>query len=214
MLKVIAFDLDGTIAETFPIILSSFKKTVYQYTNKNISSQEIFDTFGLNEIGMLKTLIPNFSPKMVDTFYHNYKINHKKLVQPFLGIKDLIKFLKSKKILTIIITGKGKVSTNISLSALKLKQFFPLILTGSDKGPNKLHRLKQVIKKYHLTNNEIAYISDDIRDIKVCKKIGIICFSAGWANSSDLTQQKKYNNKAFSSIKQLKGYLSKILCKK
>lgn len=36
MYKMIAFDLDGTVAETFPVIFDSFRKIVYKYTHKRI----------------------------------------------------------------------------------------------------------------------------------------------------------------------------------
>ncbi|EHO53085.1 hypothetical protein [Lentilactobacillus kisonensis] len=54
MKKIIAFDMDGTTAETFPVIFDSFRKTVHDYTDKWISNQVILAQFGANEIGMLK----------------------------------------------------------------------------------------------------------------------------------------------------------------
>lgn len=56
MIKMVAFDFDGTIADTIPMCIQAFKKAVSPYTGHELTEYEILQTFGLNEIGMLKQL--------------------------------------------------------------------------------------------------------------------------------------------------------------
>ena len=51
MIRMVAFDSDGTIADTIHMYVQAFKKVVSPYTGN-----EILKTFGLNEIGMVKQI--------------------------------------------------------------------------------------------------------------------------------------------------------------
>mgnify|MGYP000054931313 FL=1 len=58
MIKLVAFDLDGTIGDTIPMCLQSLKKAVTPYVTLNdVSENDILETFGLNEKGMIKNLL-------------------------------------------------------------------------------------------------------------------------------------------------------------
>lgn len=52
MIKLVAFDLDGTIGDTIPMCLKALKKAVTPYVTLNdVSENDILETFGLNEKG-------------------------------------------------------------------------------------------------------------------------------------------------------------------
>ena len=57
MFKIVAFDLDGTIADTIPMCIKAFRNGVSPYTDHELSEEEILHTFGLNEVGMVKILM-------------------------------------------------------------------------------------------------------------------------------------------------------------
>ena len=49
MIKLVAFDLDGTIGDTIPMCLKALKKAVTPYDTLNdVSENDILETFGLN----------------------------------------------------------------------------------------------------------------------------------------------------------------------
>lgn len=57
MIKLVAFDLDGTIADTIPMCIEAFKQAVSPYASKILSKDDIVKTFGLNEEGMIKEVV-------------------------------------------------------------------------------------------------------------------------------------------------------------
>ena len=58
MIKLVAFDLDGTIGDTIPMCLKALKKAVTPYVTLNdVSENDILETFGLNEKGMIKKIV-------------------------------------------------------------------------------------------------------------------------------------------------------------
>lgn len=49
MIKLVAFDLDGTIGNTLPMCIQAFKKATQPYIGYELSDEEVVHTFGLNE---------------------------------------------------------------------------------------------------------------------------------------------------------------------
>ena len=76
MIKLIAFDLDGTIADTIPMCIEAFKQAVSPYASKMLSEDDIVKTFGLNEEGMIKEVVSeDWEKALIDFFVYHIKIN-------------------------------------------------------------------------------------------------------------------------------------------
>ena len=57
MIKLVAFDLDGTIGNTLPMCIRAFKEAVQPYALHELSDEEVVQTFGLNEEGMIRRVV-------------------------------------------------------------------------------------------------------------------------------------------------------------
>ena len=58
MIKLVAFDLDGTIGDTIPMCIKAFRQAVSPYAGHLLTDREVVETFGLNDIGMIKSIVP------------------------------------------------------------------------------------------------------------------------------------------------------------
>lgn len=208
MYQMISFDLDGTLADTFPVILKSFHTTVQHFTGEKIDDQQIFDTFGTNEQGMLRSLLPNVALDTAsDYFYEAYQQAHENLRQPFSGIVDLLQDLTHHGIQISLLTGKGQQACDISLKMLGLTGYFNPILVGSPKRNVKTDNLRQLLSTQHLAPNQLAYVGDAVSDIKAAQAAGIHCFSAAWAPSTQLAPLKAVNADIYESVSALETRL-------
>ena len=129
MIKLVAFDLDGTIADTIPMCIEAFKQAVSPYASKILSEDDIVKTFGLNEEGMIKEVVSEDWEKALIDFYVIYKEMHTVYIQPFVGIRELITELKENSIIVSLIKVKGVVILRFAI--LKWKLF--LIVFQSDR---------------------------------------------------------------------------------
>lgn len=208
MEKVIAFDLDGTVAETFPVIFDSFRKTVHEYTDKWVSNQVILKTFGTNEVSILKELIPDYSEDVLKSFHENYRRAHLSLRKPFEGIDDLIRTLHDRDVKTPMITHKGEQSLQASLDALSLDDPFSPILAGTPNDADKSHQFEKVLAELNVPASEMAYIGDAPSDITACQEAGITCYSAAWSINAKKDDLEKLNpGNVFESVADLKNRL-------
>ena len=193
MFKMVAFDLDGTIADTIPLCVEAFRKSVSPYAGHELSEQEIVQTFGLNEIGMIKAFVPQKWEVALQDFYCEYTLLHRKVTKPFPGILELLTVLKNQNIILALVTGKGEKSCQISLKELRLEHMFDAICYGSEKAPNKRENIECLLKEYAISRNQFGYVGDAVSDIRACREAGVTCFSAAWQDSSDIALLEKEN---------------------
>lgn len=210
MIKMIAFDLDGTICDSIPMCVEAFCEAVSPYTDHELTDKEVIDTFGLNEIGMVKAVVKENWELALQDFYHNYKKLHYTCEKSFPGIRELFDFLHDNHIPVpvVLVTGKDKKSCNITLEKLKLKESFSEIRTGSEKKPNKADCISTLLQKYNIKTDEFYYIGDTVSDVIACKAIGVTCLSAAWAELTNVEELQKLNSPyVFESIDQLRKFL-------
>lgn len=207
--KVIIFDLDGTIADTLPLCIAAFKKSIEPLLGKRIRDEEIVATFGPSEEGTIRKLIPLHEDAGVKSYLTYYEQLHYTCPAPFQGIKELLESLQNKGVQLAMVTGKGKYSTKISLEQFGLSEYFDVLETGSPDGPNKVNGIRSVLKRFKAEAEECLYVGDAPSDIVYCKEIGIPIAAAAWASTADITALQALNPEWL--FKSVEGFQSWVL---
>lgn len=211
MIKLVAFDLDGTIADTIPMCIEAFKLAVTPYFSKELSEDDIVKTFGLNEEGMIKQVVSEDWEKALIDFYSIYEQMHTICLQPFVGIRELITDLKEKSIITPLITGKGQRSCNITLHHFEMETLFDTVSVGTSDKNTKAESMVKVMLNYNIQPTEMVYVGDAFSDITACRKVGVRCLSAAWEASPSKMEKLEKENQGyvFSSVESLRSFLLK-----
>lgn len=58
MIRLVLFDMDGTLADTLPLCVEAFGRATEQLTGRRPTETEITDTFGPDETGTMAVLTP------------------------------------------------------------------------------------------------------------------------------------------------------------
>lgn len=194
MYKGIIFDLDGTIADTLPLCIEAFRRSIEPLAERSLSDEEIIATFGPSEEGTIMALIPSFYEQGIEHYLLHYEQLHSMCASPFEGILPLLEQLERNNIRTAMVTGKGKHSTDISLKVFALAHRFEIIETGSPHGPRKTEGIKTVLCHWsHLKPDEILYVGDAPGDIVAARNAGIHVAAAGWASTASEELLKSMN---------------------
>ncbi|MDR1370625.1 MAG: HAD hydrolase-like protein, partial [Dysgonamonadaceae bacterium] len=177
--------------------------------NGQLSEQDVIQTFGLNEEGMIRKMVDEeYREKALSDFYIQYQKAHSACPAPFEGIKELIAELKSRNITVVLITGKGEKSCQITLERFGMKNSFDFIETGAPDRNIKPEALAVIQCKYNLFPYELVYIGDTVSDIISCNQARVQCLSASWAKSADTDRLLEHNQAfVFHTVKSLKEYL-------
>lgn len=185
-IKGIIFDLDGTIANTLPLCIAAFRKSVEPLAGKALSDEEIVATFGPSEEGTIMALVPQHYDQGVADYLLHYETMHNICEGPFEGITELIADLRAKGVKIAMVTGKGKYSTDISLKQFGMTNDFEFIETGSPEGPRKVQGIEIVLNSWpELTKDEVIYVGDAPSDIHASRAAGIAVIAAAWAETAE-----------------------------
>lgn len=210
MIRMVGFDLDGTIGETIPMCLRVFARAVSPHAGHLLSEEEIVQTFGLNEVGMVKAIVKEGWEQALEDFYALYEEMHGECSEPYEGVVELIDDLKRCGVQVALITGKGAVSCRITLERFGLQDAFCRIGTGAEDRLNKAELMAGLLEEYGLERDEFLYIGDALSDVAATKEAGVVCLSAAWSEAVDASRLREVNDPAlvFGSIEELRNHLA------
>jgi phosphoglycolate phosphatase/pyrophosphatase PpaX len=208
-IKAVIFDLDGTLANTLPLCIEAFRKSVEPLINRSISDDDIIATFGPSEEGTIMALAPAHYDKGVSDYLHYYEQLHDMCPVPFKGMKEILLTLKNKGVRIAMVTGKGRHSTDISLRHFELNHFFEMIETGSPKGARKAEGIQIILDGLtDIKKGEIIYVGDAPSDITASRKAGISVVAAAWADTAEPEKlQEMKPDELFYTIKDFENWL-------
>jgi phosphoglycolate phosphatase-like HAD superfamily hydrolase len=186
MIKGIIFDLDGTLANTLPLCIAAFRKSVEPLAGRALSDEEIIATFGPSEEGTIRLLLPDHYEQGMAGYLQHYALLHGMCPEPFPGIPELLNLLQEKGILIGMVTGKGPHSTVISLDRFSLRHFFEHVETGSSAGPVKAEGIAAILARWKdLDKQQVLYVGDAPGDVVASRKAGVAVAGAAWAETAE-----------------------------
>jgi pyrophosphatase PpaX len=210
MLKGIIFDIDGTLTSTNELIFKSFNHIAINYLDRTFTDKEIIALFGPTEDVILKEWCgKNFEAAKKD-YYEFYKSHHH-IAKLYPGIKKLLDYLKSKRILLSIFTGKGRQASLITLEELNIINYFDLIVTGDDVANHKpsSEGIMKFVNEYNLNKEEVLMIGDSVADVRASKEAGIRIASALWDSYAAEKIKNLGSDYYFNTVAELREFLVK-----
>src|SRR5690242_6536967 len=130
--RAIIFDLDGTLADTFPLIVSAWNAAVTPHTGKSYSPDEVIARFGIPDPQMIRRELAGAAGDQAVETYHNHYADRHGIVTPFEGVNEMLAELRRRNVPLGLMTGKGRRSATITLKALGWADTFGAVVTGDD----------------------------------------------------------------------------------
>ncbi len=181
------FDLDGTLTDTFAVCFTAFRETIRTVTGRSATDDEIYSHFGPSEEGMFQRWVPDRWEECLRLYLTAYEREHRRIGRIFPGIETALGLLREREMPLAVVTGKGAQSAAISLAQLGLAPYFDCIETGSPEGSVKVRRIEQVLTRWEVAPNRVAYLGDVASDIEASRTVGVIPLAAAWEKRSNAT---------------------------
>lgn len=210
MLKAVIFDFDGTIANTLPICIGAFAKTIAPVIGHEPSLEEIYSYFGPTEEGIFLQYFPERSQELLETYLKYYAELHTDETQIVPGIMETIRALVKAGIRVALVTAKGPQSCKISLDFYGIANDFEIIEVGSPKGRNKAEAIVKTLNALNALPTETAYVGDSPKDVVSSRKAGVEAWGAAWLKSA--SPERILENKPdeiFYSVNEFRAKLEK-----
>ena len=185
-LKVIIFDFDGTIADTYDAIVeitnglsSEFGYQPVEASElvqlKNMSSQEIIKQ---SKLSIFK--IPFLLKRVKEDL--TQKISQ---LKPILGIQSSLLELKQQGYRLGIITSNSQANVVTFLNNNGLLSLFDFIYSGTTLfGKHRV--IHKALKQHQITADSVLYVGDETRDIIAAQRSKIKMAAVSWGFNSAL----------------------------
>ena len=188
--KLILFDFDGTIADTFPYIIILYNKFGSAYGFGTISENELERLKGktipelMKEFNVSLFRLPFLIGKVRRELYSQID-----KVKPFPRIKKVIETLKKRDLTLGVVSSNSKENIERFFKKNTMRGFDFIHCERNIFGKDKV--FENIIRKYGFPKEDVIYIGDEVRDIEACRKAGIDVISVTWGfNKKELLKKE------------------------
>lgn len=189
-MKTIIFDFDGTIADSFAVVVSIVHEMIDR--DQPVTPSEILALKHTKLIDVAKKEhVPVWKlPFMLvrGRLIMSRRINE---IKPFKGIDLTIKQLYDDGYRLFIMSSNSTSNITKFLKTNNLNQYFLKVYAGVGLF-GKSRVLKKILKTNRLAVNECIYIGDESRDIQATAEVGMQCISVNWGFNSDELLRKHH----------------------
>ncbi len=188
MLKLLIFDLDGTLADTSKDITDAVNYAVKPFGVKSLSVSEIKAMVGSGITKLIESLIPPHpaippslmgdhrevaKEEAVKRFLEYYSIHLLDYTNTYPQVKETLSKIEAYK--KAVISNKREVLSKKVLEGLGLLKFFDIVL-GSDSVPERKPSpvpIFELLKRFGVSKDEAVIIGDSNYDIEAGRAAGI-----------------------------------------
>ncbi|NLH42357.1 MAG: HAD family hydrolase [Planctomycetes bacterium] len=185
-MKTVLFDLDGTLGDTLPLCMAAFREAIEPLAGRRLSDEQIVAAFGPSEEGTVAMLLPDRKDEALLRYLERYEALHGCCPEPFPGVREILDYLKSRRVCVGLVTGKGPRSAAMTLARFGLGDCFDVVKTGEASGPVKDRRIEEVIAEFSPPREDVLYVGDSPSDVTACRQCGIRIAAAAWSPTADV----------------------------
>lgn len=188
-MKTLLFDFDGTLADSYDIVIRCANLLSKKYGYPRITNPEALRDRTLKQavkedLHIRRYMLPFFARSMQSCLrQHSAEI---KLYPKLLPVLQQL----SKQFHLAILSSNRKKIIQDTLVKEQVTLFTNISSDSSLFGKDKA--IKKFIRKHWLHTDDVIYIGDELRDIEACKKIWVKIIAVSWGfNNKEALQ--KYN---------------------
>lgn len=197
MLRAVIFDLDGTLGNTLPLCIESFRRTVRDLDGRELEDEDITRHFGSSDLGVIQRLFtdcPELVGDAMEKMLFHYEDLHDAMAPaPFPKAVKMLQDLKNLGQIVAMVTGKCMETARITLEKFGMRDVFSMIEPGSPRKVIKGECLLRIADHYGLMPEEMIYVGDTETDILACREVGVPIISAGWAPTTNPEKLEEMN---------------------
>lgn len=196
MYKLVIFDFDGTLADSFPWFLKISNSIAQRYRFKSIDLNRLDEFRGYSGRQMMKELgIPWWKVPFIGNALRRQMGRATHEIKPFDGAQKLLQQLHQAGVEIAVVTSNSRQNVEAILGADTLA-----LITTIEGGAGmygKKRKFKRVLKKHGCASADALSVGDEIRDAEASAACGIDFLGVAWG---------------FTHAKELQKYTKLKIC--
>ena len=190
--KVILFDFDGTIADTYQAIASITNQLSTEFGYKAFNQEELLLLKNLSSREIVKrSEISLFKLPFLLRRVRSELSKEIAELESIQGIDQILLKLKKLGYILGIVTSNNQENVDTFLAKNQLAHLFDYVYSGTAVfGKHRV--INQAIRQHRLDKSSVIYVGDETRDIRSARKsrIAVIAVSWGFNATEILTQHQ------------------------
>ncbi|MGK7930202.1 MAG: HAD hydrolase-like protein [Microcystaceae cyanobacterium] len=192
VLKVIIFDFDGTIADTYDTFVEIVNELSGEFGYAPVEKRDLDRLKHMSSREIVKEAnIPLIKIPFILKRVKSELSKRTDKLTPIQGMQDCLLNLKDQGYSLGILTSNIKENVVAFLDNNHLTDTFDFIYSGTTLfGKHKV--INRMLKEHHLSAKDVMYIGDETRDIQSAQKSQVVMTAVSWGfNSAQVLA--KYN---------------------
>jgi phosphoglycolate phosphatase len=178
-LKLILFDFDGTLADTFEAGFRIFQELAPEWGCRTIERSELPALRTMRPLELMRSL--NIPLKKIAPMARRWSAELQKQIDdiaPFPGTKETLHQLTTAGFRLGILTSNTQSNVSRFLTNHDMEVFE--FIRGSSRLLGKAREIRALLKKHRLHRNEVMLVGDETRDIEAARQAGIPVTAVSW----------------------------------
>ncbi|WP_406832373.1 HAD-IA family hydrolase [Pedococcus sp. KACC 23699] len=179
---VVLFDFDGTLADTIPLIVASYRHALTSVLGESAHDDEVRSWIGRPLQPVLEERYPGRGAELTDVYRAWNLDNHDELIQTVDGIPELLDDLHAAGARTGVVSSKKAATVELGLRAVGLATRID-VLAGMESTP--VHKpdpapLLHAARRLGVGPAECVYIGDATVDVQAARAAGMGALAVTW----------------------------------
>lgn len=191
MVKLCAFDLDGTLVNTLQDLTDSLNHALTECGFPTLTEEQVAAIIGHSVRYMCDNAVPpehvDQAEKVMELYlahYHEHSLDHSR---PYEGMVEAVERMKQAGVTLAVVSNKPHADTVKVISQLYPGGLFSLVIGRSEKFAVKPapDSLRFVMDFLGVTPEESVYVGDSDVDVQFAHNAGMRCVSVNWGFRSE-----------------------------
>lgn len=179
---VVLFDLDGTVANTIPLIIASYRHTTSTVLGVSVSEEECRSWIGQTLADTFSRQYPDDAAELEAEYRRWNESSMARLIESYEGMGDLLADLHATGRTIAIVTSKRRQAALKTLDEVGLSGAIPVLGAAEDSQTHKPspEPLNRALAELGRQPSECVYVGDAVVDVLAAKAAGVAQISVTW----------------------------------
>ncbi|WP_454628206.1 HAD-IA family hydrolase [Bradyrhizobium cenepequi] len=203
--SLVIFDLDGTLADSFPWFLRNVNDVADRFSFRRIADEDVEELrhAGSREI-IARLEVPTWKIPFITRHMRRLKSEHLADIGLFPGTETMLRALADDGLKLAL------VSSDSEANARRLLGEAAAHFSWFDCGASifgKAAKFRRVLKRAGLTPSQAIAIGDETRDIEAARALGITCGAVSWGYAASAKLRALGPDLMFERMEDIADYL-------
>jgi phosphoglycolate phosphatase len=202
------FDLDGTLADSFPWFQRVFNDVADRYGFRRVAAHEVEGLRGKGPRELLAHLdVPVWKLPLIAAHMRRLKSRHLHDIPLFPGAREMLQDLAGAGVRLALVSSDHEANVRSQLGSDTAALFTQFACGASLFG--KAAKFRQVVRRSGVAPARTIAIGDELRDIEAARAAGIACGAVAWGYADVAALRAQQPDRMFATMAEISAQLAR-----